>query len=469
MSGLFGSGTPLADQFLQVRINGDAAVLKGLMKVLVEADDVRPGSALNLDFIRNSTAGFAELAADLRSLSWDDLFAQSGIPREQIVAVAETLMRSERIIACWAMGLTQNKDAVATIQDLVSLLLLRGSIGKPGAGVCPVRGHSNVQGDRTMGIWERPRAEFLDKLQEVFEFEPPREHGFDTVEAIKAMHAGNPKVFFAMGGNFLSATPDTHFTAAGLRRCRLTAQVSIKLNRAHLICGRQALILPCLGRSELDQQAAGPQFVSTENTMGVVQSSRGNMPPASDQLLSEPAIVARLARAVLGNRSRVDWEGLVANYDRIRDLIERVIPGFENYNERVREPGGFYLPNLAREGIFETATGKANFTVHPLPDNRLEPGQLVMTTIRSHDQFNTTIYGLEDRYRGIHQERRVVLLNADDMQEQKLAAGQVVDLTSYFKGRTRVARQFIVVPYDIPRVAPRPISPRPTCWLRSTA
>ena len=451
VGGLLGAGTALADLFLQVRINGDAALLKGLMKTLLEEEDCRPGSALDLDFVREKTAGFDALAADLRNVQWPDLIEQSGISRDQIRAAAAMLMHSPRIIACWAMGLTQHRNAVATIQEIVNLLLMRGSIGRPGAGLCPVRGHSNVQGDRTMGIWERPEKEFLDKLQEVFGFDPPRKFGYDTVEAIRAMHAGQAKVFFALGGNFLSATPDTQYTAAALRRCTLTVQVSTKLNRAHLVTGRQALILPCLGRSERDLQAAGPQLVSCENSMGVVQSSQGNQAPASEHLLSEPAIVARLARATLGDRGGVPWQQLTDDYDRIRDLIARVVPGFDQYNERVRKPGGFYLPNEARQGQFPTKSGKANFTVHPLPENRLEPGQLVMATIRSHDQFNTTIYGMQDRYRGIHDERRVVFMHVNDIRDLGLSAGQAVDLTSYFQGQTRVARHFLVVPYDIPR------------------
>ncbi len=397
------------------------------------------------------TDGFEPLIAHLRTLDWNELVEQSGISREQIAESAELLRRCERIIACWAMGLTQHKSAVATIQEIINLLLLRGSIGKPGAGACPVRGHSNVQGDRTMGIWERPPPAFLDKLQAVFGFEPPRKFGYDTVEAIHAMHDGRAKVFFALGGNFLSATPDTEYTAAALRRCSLTVQVSTKLNRAHLVTGKQALILPCLGRSEVDLQAGSPQLVSCENSMGVIQSSLGNLPPASPDLLSEPAIVARLAQATLEPRSQVPWLGLIENYDRIRDLIEQVVPGFNQFNERVRKPGGFYLPNGPRQGNFPTKIGKARFTVHPLPETRLEPGRLLMTTIRSHDQFNTTVYGLDDRYRGIHNGRRVVFMNADDIREQGLAAGQTVDLTSYFQGQTRIARRFFVVPYNIPR------------------
>ncbi|HYY98031.1 MAG TPA: molybdopterin dinucleotide binding domain-containing protein, partial [Pyrinomonadaceae bacterium] len=351
----------------------------------------------------------------------------------------------------WAMGVTQHKHSVATIREMANVMFLRGHIGRPGAGLCPVRGHSNVQGDRTMGIWERPTDEFLNSLAREFDFEPPRRHGLDTVETIRAMHDRRVRVFFAVGGNFLSATPDTEFTAEALRRCRLTAHVSTKLNRAHLVTGEQALILPCLGRTERDVQKGGEQFVSVENSMGVVHSSRGSLEPASPRLLSEPAIVARLARATLGGRGGVDWDWLVEDYDRVRGLIERVIPGFDDYNRRVRAPGGFYLPNLAREGVFKTSTGRANFTVHGLPRNELAPGQFLMMTVRSHDQFNTTIYGLDDRYRGVLGERRVVFLNPEDVRGQGLSAGQVVDLVSHFGGEERTARRFIVVPYPVPR------------------
>jgi molybdopterin-dependent oxidoreductase alpha subunit len=339
---------------------------------------------------------------------------------------------------------------VANIQEIVNLMLLRGQVGQPGAGLCPVRGHSNVQGDRTMGIWERPTDAFLDRLGEEFEFEPPRNHGFDTVRAIHAMHEGQGRVFFALGGNFLSASPDTDFTAAALRRCRLTAHVSTKLNRSHLITGERALILPCLGRTEVDVQPGGPQFVTTENSMGVVQMSHGSLAPASPELLSETQIVARLARATLEDRTTVDWETLANDYDNIRARIERVVPGFENYNARVREPGGFYLPNAARERIFNTASGKAVFTIHALPNHNLAPDQYLMMTIRSHDQFNTAVYSENDRYRGISNNRRVVFLNRDDVAGAGLREQQVVDLVSHFEGEERIARKFTIVPYDIP-------------------
>jgi molybdopterin-dependent oxidoreductase alpha subunit len=448
--GWIGEGTRLADLFLQVRINGDVALLQGITKAVFEEEERRPGQVLDQEFISRYTVGFPEFAAAIKSVSWDELTEESGIPRTELEAAARVFIESERSIFCWAMGLTQHKNAVANIQEIVNLMLLRGQVGKPGAGLCPVRGHSNVQGDRTMGIWERPTDAFLDKLAAEFHFEPPRRHGYDTVKAIEAMHARKARVFFALGGNFLSATPDTEYTADALRRCKLTAYVSTKLNRAHLITGEQALILPCLGRTETDAQASGPQFVTTENSMGVVQASRGFLQPASEDLLSEPAIVSRLATATLGERSKVDWQGLAGNYDLLREHIERVVPGFDDYNTRVRQPGGFHLPNAARQRIFKTASGKAAFTVHTLPHHDLQPEQYLMMTIRSHDQFNTSIYGLDDRYRGVYGGRRVVFLNRDDMLRANLAEGQAVDLFSHFDGEERVARRFTVVPYSIP-------------------
>jgi molybdopterin-dependent oxidoreductase alpha subunit len=443
--GLLGSGTELADLFLQVRINGDVALLKGISKAVLAHED-----ALDHDFIGQYTCRFDEFVSALREVSWDEIVEQSGVSKELIEQAAEIFVASERTIFCWAMGLTQHRNAVANIQEIVNLMLLRGQVGKPGAGFCPVRGHSNVQGDRTVGIWERPTELFLDRLGEAFDFEPPRTHGYDTVRAIHAMHDRQAKVFFALGGNFLSATPDTDFTAAALRRCRLTAHVSTKLNRSHLITGDRALILPCLGRTEIDKQLGGPQFVTTENSMGVVQISEGSLEPASSQLLSEPQIVARLARATLEHRTTVNWEEMTNDYGKIREAIERVIPGFDDYNNRVREPGGFYLPNAARNRVFNTKSGKAEFTVHELPKHNLGPDQFLMMTIRSHDQFNTSVYTSNDRYRGIQGDRRVVFLNREDIAALGLNARQVVDLVSHFEGEERVARRFVVVPYDIP-------------------
>ena len=438
---LLGEGTPLSNLFVQVRINGDVALLQGFGKAILEA------GAVDERFVRERTESFLAYRENLARVPWNEVVRGSGVEESRIRQAASLLASSERIIFCWAMGLTQHENAVDNVREIVNVLLLRGSIGKAGAGVCPVRGHSNVQGDRTMGIWERPAPAFLDALDKATGIASPRRHGLDTVGAIHALREGRAKVLFALGGNFLSATPDTEYTAAALRAARLTAHVSTKLNRAHLVTGETALILPCLGRTEDDRG----RFVSTENSMGVVQMSRGRMRPASDHLISEPEIVARLAQATLGARSKVRWSWLAEDYDRIRDLIAKVVPGTEGYNERVRKPGGFYLPNGPREGRFATATGKARFTVHPIPPHELRRGELLMMTVRSHDQYNTTIYGLEDRYRGLSGDRRVVLLNADDIRDLGLRDGQAVDLTSHFRGETRTARRFTVVAYDIPR------------------
>ncbi|MDX6404165.1 MAG: hypothetical protein QOH70_1620 [Blastocatellia bacterium] len=446
-----GKGTKLADLFLQVRINGDVALLKGIMKELFDAEERRPGLVLDHEFINRHTIGFAEFKAALGSIHWGDILEQSGVSKVKIEDAARIFIESQRVIFCWAMGLTQHKNGVANIQEIVNLMLLRGQLGKPGAGLCPVRGHSNVQGDRTMGIWEQPTEKFLDDLGREFGFEPPRKHGLDTVHAIQAMHSGEAKVFFGLGGNFLSATPDTVYTAEALRRCSLTVQVSTKLNRAHLITGKQALILPCLGRTEIDEQQSGPQMLTTENSMSVVEGWQGRLAPASNDLLSEPAIVVGMAKAVLGDRTRVDWNGLLANYDRIREHIEHVVPDFEDYNQRARQPGGFYLPNPIRKLKFNTEDGRAHFTVHGLPRHNLEPGQFLMMTMRSHDQFNTTIYGLDDRYRGIRNGRRVVFLNPDDIRVGGFHDGQTVDLISHFEGEERIAHRFTIVSYSIPR------------------
>jgi molybdopterin-dependent oxidoreductase alpha subunit len=360
-------------------------------------------------------------------------------------------VRAPRVIACWAMGITQHAHGVANVQEIVNLLLLRGNIGVPGAGPCPVRGHSNVQGDRTVGITEKPAAAFLDALAREFDFAPPRAHGTDVVAAIRAMHDGRARAFVAMGGNFAVASPDSTRTAAALELCDLTVQVSTTLNRTHLHGGREAWALPCLGRTESDAQHAGPQFVTVEDSMSVVHRSEGRLEPASPHLRSEVAIAAGLARAVLGPRPPVPWELFASSYDRIRDAIERVVPGFDDYNRRVRQPDGFVLPSGARQRRFATRDGRAHFTVHALPDDAIAAGRFRLTTVRSHDQFNTTIYGHDDRYRGIAGDRRVVLLHRDDLAAARLAEGQRVDVTSHFRGETRCVRGFRIVAYDVPR------------------
>ncbi len=444
VGGILGKGTLLATHHVPVKVNGDVALLKGIQKAIVQ----QHASSLHADFIDRNTEGFEQYRDDLLKESWENIVRGSGISEAQIHEVAAVIARSKAMICCWAMGLTQHRNAIANIQEIINLLLLGGHFGRPGAGACPVRGHSNVQGDRSMGIWERPTPEFLRNVGNEFHFNPPQEHGFSTIEAIQAMHAGAVKVFVALGGNFLSATPDTAFTAKALSRCDLTVQVSTKLNRSHLVTGACAIILPCLGRTERDLQAAGDQFVTVENSMGVVHSSQGKLEPASQLLRSEPAIVAGIANATLG----VDWNSLVGNYDLIRDHIARVIPGFENLNARVRQSGGFELPHEVRDSNnFGTPSKKAIFTVHAIAHLEVGPDQFVMTTIRSHDQYNTTIYGMQDRYRGIDQGRRVVLMNPQDIAAQRLVAGDAVDVVSHFRGVRRRARNFRVVAYDIPR------------------
>ncbi|BEU95783.1 FdhF/YdeP family oxidoreductase [Acidovorax sp. DW039] len=452
--------SPISTHYFQLRVGGDFAVVKGMMKHVLEQEDQR-GGVLDRAFIAEHTTGFEALAEDLRAESWALLEQESGLSEAQIRAAADIYIGAERVIACWGMGITQHKHSVATIQAIVSWLMLRGNIGREGAGPCPVRGHSNVQGDRTMGIWEKPPAALLDKLQEVFGFEPPRKPGVDTVEAISQMLEGRGKVFFALGGNFAAATPDTYETWKALQRCDLTVHVATKLNRSHVIHGREALILPCLGRTEIDMQATGPQGVTVEDSMSMVHLSMGINPPASEHLLSEPAIVARLAAATLGSRSQVPWLWLVEDYSRIRDLIEKVFPDFKDFNARVALPGGFRLRNTASERVWATPSAKASFYVHAVP--RDTPTHLArerfkdavvftLLTTRSHDQYNTTIYGMDDRYRGVYGQRRVVFINAEDIRALGMKDGDWVDIhTLWSDGQKRRADRFKLVAYDIPR------------------
>lgn len=447
---LLSAGTRLSDRLLQVRINGDVALLKGIIKAVLEAEDRSPGTVLDWDFIRSHTSGFEEFREQVKASDWRQIEEQSGIAKDQILELGEIAARARGTIICWAMGLTQHRNGVENIRELVNLLLLRGNIGKANAGVLCVRGHSNVQGDRTMGIWEQMDDGFLDRLRDEFKFDPPRRKGYDTVETIRAMDAGKLKAFISLGGNFLSATPDTDVVARGLRKCSLTAFISTKLNRNHLVTGQTSVILPCMGRTEVDMQASGPQFTTVEDTLGVVSSSRGVLTPVSEHVKSGVAIIAGIAAATVSGKGDVNWMNFL-NYDQIRDRASRVVAGFENFNERVRVPGGFYAPVAAKQRRFDTATGKANFTVNPIRPIELDADQYLMMTIRSHDQFNTTIYGLDDRYRGIHGGRRVIFMNRDDVAEAGLKERQLVNLTSHFQGQRRTVRDFSVIPYDIPR------------------
>ncbi|MFF4349037.1 FdhF/YdeP family oxidoreductase [Streptomyces sp. NPDC001530] len=446
--GIVGRGTPIADQFLQIRPGGDLALFQALNLLLLEAEDARPGTALDHGFIEAHTTGFADFVEQARKASWDDILDATGLTREEIEAVGERVLRSEGIIVCWAMGLTQHKHAVPTIREIVNFLMLRGNIGKPGAGVCPVRGHSNVQGDRTMGIWERMPQEFLDALEREFAFTPPTEHGLDSVNAIRAMRDGDAKVFLGVAGNFIRATPDSEVTERAMRRCRLTAHISTKLNRSHAVCGDTALILPTLGRSDRDIQAGGEQFITVEDSMSEVHASRGRLDPASPHLLSEVAIISRLARRTLGDNPSIPWEKFEADYGTIRDWISRVVPGFEDFNARVARPGGFRLQNPVNEGVFPTPSGKAVFTCNDFEMLRAPAGHLLLQTLRSHDQWNTVPYARNDRYRGIHNARRVVLVNPVDLEELGLTDRSEVDLVSVWRdGVERRAEKFRVVAY----------------------
>jgi molybdopterin-dependent oxidoreductase alpha subunit len=455
--GVVGHGIPIADEFVQIRLGGDMALFAGLGRLLLEADDSAPGTVVDREFIAAHCANFDEYEARTRAVDIDTVLEATGIDRTQLELVAKMMAASQRTIVCWAMGLTQHRHAVSMISEIVNVLLMRGMIGKPGAGLCPVRGHSNVQGDRTMGIWEKMPETFLASLDARFGIVSPRAAGVDTVDAIRAMRDGRAKVFMGMGGNFAMATPDTAVTEPALRSCSLTVQVSTKLNRSHIVHGATALILPSLGRTDRDIQAGTKQQVSVEDSMSMVHLSRGSLHPPSDQVRSEVAIVCQLARTLLGPDHPVPWEQFNDNYDTIRDAIADVVPGCEDYNRRVRAPDGFLLqhgPRDARE--FPTSTGKANFAINELEWVPVPPGRLILQTLRSHDQYNTTIYGLDDRYRGVKGGRRVVFVNPADIEAFGLRDGERVDLVSEFGNgdgqlQERRAKDFMVVAYSTPR------------------
>ena len=441
-------GEQLTDLYLQVKINGDVALMKAALFLMLEAEEKNPGTVFDLEFIHEFTENYDDFISEIKAVDYNDAVLESGIPENQVRAFAQLLIEKKKIIICWAMGLTQHENGVQNIREVVNILLAKGSIGKPGAGTCPVRGHSNVQGDRTMGIWEKPKEGFLSKLDERFQINTPREHGLDAVECIEAMSKDSVRIFMALGGNFVSATPDSEFTGKSIQNCDLTVQISTKLNRSHLVTGKEALILPCISRSETDIQKSGKQFLTVENSMGVVHKSRGAFKPASTKLLSEHAIIGGIANATFQN-STVNWTDMVDDYSVVRDHISSTINGFDNFNKRVQNPAGFYLPNGARDRNFATPNKKAKFTVNPIPKRRVAEGNLIMMTIRTHDQYNTTIYGMDDRYRGILNERRVILMNKEDMASQGFKQYDEVNITSFFKGDERHASNFKIIAYDI--------------------
>ncbi|MFV3413444.1 FdhF/YdeP family oxidoreductase [Pseudomonas sp. NY15436] len=453
---------PLNTAFFRPALGGDMAAARGIAKFLLqwerEARAKGEPAVFDHEFIAEHTQGVDAYLAAVDDTRWDHIVQQSGLSLEEIEQAAIMYRRAERVIVCWAMGITQHHHSVPTIQELVSLQLLRGNVGRPGAGLCPVRGHSNVQGDRTMGINDRPPAALLDAIERRFQFKVPRENGHNTVEAINAMLDGTSKVFIGLGGNFAQATPDSPRTHQSLRNCALTVQISTKLNRSHLTVGGDALILPCLGRTDIDRQAGGPQAVTVEDSFSMIHASFGQLEPSSTQMRSEPAIIAGIAKATLGNHP-VDWDALIANYDRIRDLIADTIPGFTDFNRRVANPGGFHLGNSAGSRRWNTASGKANFHPHPLPADLVhakirETGQephLILQTLRSHDQYNTTIYGLDDRYRGVRGHREVVFANEADIRRLGFEPGEKVDMVSLWSdGVDRRVSGFTLLAYDVP-------------------
>jgi molybdopterin-dependent oxidoreductase alpha subunit len=452
------TSTPISSEYCQVKVGGDLGVLKGIMKLVLAAHEaaIQAGDepVLDLPFIEQHTTGFEALADDLRATSWDDILRVAGVPRAQIERIARIYMQSKSVIICFGMGLTQHRFGTQVVQYVASLLMLRGNFGRPGAGICPVRGHSNVQGDRTVGIDEKPSVEFLSQIEKVFGFHPPQHHGHSVVDTLQAMIDGRSDVFVSLGGNFAAATPDSTLVQAAMRRLKLTVTINTKLNRGHIVHGQEALILPCLARSDIDMQAGGRQSVTVEDSMSMVHASGGLVTPPSPHLKSEVAIICGMARATLPD-SGIDWDAFEGNYDLIRDKIAAVFPKlFADFNARVRVPGGFHLTNGPRDRVWKTATGRANFLVCPgvaEDPAAANPGALQLTTIRSHDQYNTTVYGLDDRYRGVRGGRHVILVNEVDARERGLAQGDVVDITSHFQDGERYARRFKVKTHPLPR------------------
>jgi len=451
LSGMMNRATPLASQYLQVKVNGDMAIFRGIAKSIFAREEANPGSTIDLEFIAEHTASVEDYESAVSATSWERILTDSGLTREDIETLTDTILdKDKKLITCWAMGITQHKNAVDIIREIVNVHLLIGAIGRPGAGLCPVRGHSNVQGDRTMGIFEKLPEWFHLSLERHFKFQSPRKHGYDVVEAIHAMHQEELKVFIALGGNFLQAAPDTNYTEEALRKTNLTCHIATKLNRSHLVTGKTGLILPCLGRSDRDTQETGDQFVTCENSMGIVHSSKGKLTPNSKLMLSEPMIVARMAAATIGDTDTVKWLWMVEDYSRIRNHIASVVPGFDDYNVRVSQPGGFYLPNAPKQRIWNTDSKKANFSSPQLSMFQPAAGRLTLQTLRSHDQYNTTIYGLDDRYRGIGNNRMIVFLNPEDMKERSIKPLQELVITSYWKDGERKAEGFKAIPYDMP-------------------
>jgi len=453
VSGLIGDGTALADEYLQIKVGGDLALFQALGHLLLEEEERVPGSVVDHAFVEANTAGLDEYRAARKVIDWDETEKATGLSRLQIATVARLLVDSKATIICWALGLTQQPHSVNTLKEIINLLLLQGNFGKPGAGACPVRGHSNVQGDRTMGVWEKPHEWMLAALDKEFGIETPRKHGLDSVDTVEAFENDDVDVFVSMGGNFALACSDTEALEAAMQRVGLTVHVSTKPNRSHIMHGKTSLILPTLGRTDTDDKhPGGRQVLSVEDSMSVVRTTQGRLDPVSEHLLAEPVIVARMATATLGEDHVIDWKAMAEDYDVIRDHISRVLPGFADFNTRLKTKNGFVLPNPPRDTrSFATDIGRARFTVSPLEYLTPPPGHLILQTIRSHDQYNTTFYGLDDRYRGISGGRRVILIHEDDVTELGFKDRDLVDVISTFRGEERRANEFRLVVYPTPR------------------
>ncbi|OCJ10686.1 CbbBc protein [Agrobacterium sp. B131/95] len=460
------SSTRIASSYYQVKIGGDAAALKGIMKAVLVLAETQP-DAIDRAFIDQHTNGFDALAADLQQTEWADIERVSGLTRADLERVADAYVKSKATIIPYGMGITQHAKGTYNVQQIANLLLLRGNFGKPGAGICPLRGHSNVQGDRTVGITEKPNAALLAGIERAFGFKPPEHHGHDAVAGMQAMAEGRSKVLLSLGGNLAIALPDPELCAEAMRKLDLAVHMNTKLNRSNLLIGKESIILPVLGRTEVDIQASGPQSVTIEDSMSMVHASRGKLKPASDQLRSEPAIVAAMAQATLPN-SKVEWMHLVDDYDRIRDKIEIVFPDFERYNERIRVPGGFRLPIGPTERIWKTPSGKAEFLLFPglNEDKELaDASVLKLATIRSHDQYNTTIYGLDDRYRGVFGRRDVLFMNDGDLAANGLEHGDLVEISTALPSGGKRQMKLTAISYDIARGSVAAYYPEANCLI----
>ncbi len=470
VGGMLGRPQEVSSDFLQIKVGGDLALFQAFGHLLLKAEEQDPGRVIDRDFIDSSTDGFEAYRRARQHIDWDATEQATGLSRAQITEIAQLLIASKATIFCWALGLTQQPHSVPTLKEIINLLLMQGNFGKPGAGACPVRGHSNVQGDRTMGIWEKPSETLLRAIDTEFGIHAPRQHGYDSTETLHAFENDAVDVFVSMGGNFALANSETELLEAGMQRAKLTVHISTKPNRSHVVHGQTSLILPTLGRTDKDDKhPGGAQFLSVEDSMSVIHSTQGRLSPVSEHLLAEPVIVARMATAILGEDHPVNWRAMAEDYDVIREHISRVVPGFEDFNRRVRQKNGFVLPNPPRDSrSFATDIGRGRFTVSGFEALHAPEGHLILQTMRSHDQYNTTFYGVDDRYRGIKDGRRVVLVHPQDLQDLGFTDRQLVDVISTFRGTERRANRFRLISYPTAKGCAAAYFPEANAWCTGT-